>query len=239
MSVQFNLNGQPITVSPKNDTAHAADADDAVFNDQFYYDGQCEPQYRNVPFRDAVRSQPSEPNYSTVPIQDPPDTSPPTVAAMEPFNGEQVSSPVQFYYFIDDAGLSGAASATLLVDGVAVVSNVMINPIIFNLSPGDHTWQVRGYDVAGNSGLSELRTIHVTGTVNTNSIVLNLPARISSNRFQFIFNATPGQNYTVQAAAILTNWLPILVTNAATNFVQFVDPNATNAMRVYRVLSGP
>ncbi len=239
LTVAFNLNGQPITVSPKTDTSHAADADDALFEDRFYYDGQCEPQYRNIPFRDAVRSQPAEPDYNSVALQNPIDTTSPNVALMEPFNGDTVSSPVRFYVFVDDEGLSGVSSATLLIDGVAAVSNTTNNPIVLNVNPGSHTWQIRGYDQAGNSALSPTRTFTVSGTVSTNPIALSSPLKLSSNRFQFRFTSTPGQNYTVQAAAILTNWFQILLTNAATNSVTVVDSNATNSARVYRVLQGP
>lgn len=71
MSVNLNLNGSQITLSPMNDTAHVADADNAIFYEPFYYDAQCEPQFRNIPFRDTVRGQPSEPDFSSVPIKDP------------------------------------------------------------------------------------------------------------------------------------------------------------------------
>ncbi|MEO7516484.1 MAG: CehA/McbA family metallohydrolase [Verrucomicrobiota bacterium] len=71
MSVSLNLNGSPITLQPSADTAHVADADDAVFDENFYYDGQCEPQYRNIPFRDGNRGQPAAPDFSSVPIQTP------------------------------------------------------------------------------------------------------------------------------------------------------------------------
>ena len=71
MSVSLNLNGQRITIQPTIDTAHVADADNAAFYENFYYDYQCEPQNRNVTFRDSVRGQPAEPDFSFVPIQSP------------------------------------------------------------------------------------------------------------------------------------------------------------------------
>ncbi|MGZ4986739.1 MAG: CehA/McbA family metallohydrolase, partial [Limisphaerales bacterium] len=76
MSIRVNFNGQNTTITPLTDTTHVADADNAIFYENFFYDGNCEPQYRNIPFRDAVRTQPSPPNFSSVPIQDPPDTTP-------------------------------------------------------------------------------------------------------------------------------------------------------------------
>jgi hypothetical protein len=237
MTVRLKLNGQQIDLNPKNDTAHVADADDAIFVERFYYDGQCEPQYRNIPMRDPVRSQPAEPDYSGVPIQNPPDTTPPTVALMEPFSGDSVSGTMRFFYFIDDAGLSGASNATLLIDGNAVVSHTTNNPIVLNLSGGNHTWQIRGYDNAGNSALSELRLINVTGGTNS-PIQLSAPTRLASGKFQFTFNTTPGLSYIVQSATLLTNWQSFLTTNATTNSVTAIDLNATNSMKIYRVI-GP
>jgi len=234
------LNGQLINVSPKNDTAHVADADNAIFYENFYYDGQCEPQYRNISFRDAVRSQPAYPDFSSVPIQNPSDTSAPMIALMEPFNGEQLTSgAARFYYFIDDAGLSGASTATLLIDGVAVVSNTTSNPIAINVSPGAHTWQVKGFDNAGNFGLSEIRSFNIAGNTNRLPVRLELPQRIDNSQFQFRFGATVGQNYTVQATLNLSNWFTLFLTNASITNPTVKDINATNPLRAYRVFVGP
>ncbi len=74
ISLRLKLNGSPMTIQPFADTAHNADADDAVFTDNFYYDGQCEPPYRNIPFRDNVRGQPGATDFSAVRIQNPSDS---------------------------------------------------------------------------------------------------------------------------------------------------------------------
>ncbi len=239
MTVQLNVNGQTIVVRPKIDTAHVADADNAFFYERFYYDGQCEPAYRNIPFRDAVRSQPADPDFSSVPIQNPSDTSPPNVVLMEPFQNEQLSAgPARFYYFIDDAGLSGAASATLYIDGVAVVSGATTNPIIINVSPGAHTWQIRGFDKVGNNALSPIRNFTVSGSP-AGPVKLQSAQRVNSSQFQFRFGATTGQNYTVQYTTNLSNWTTLLLTNAATTNPLILDSLATNGMRGYRVFVGP
>ncbi len=156
MVVNLTLNGQPITLNPKVDTAHVADADNAVFYEQFYYDGQCEPQYRNVPNRDPARTQPPPADFSTVPIQNPPDTTPPNVVAIEPPNGSSVSAGTNLFYFlVDDEGLSGPASATVYIDG-APIASTSTNPVALNVGQGTHTWQVKGFDVAGNFAFSPL-----------------------------------------------------------------------------------
>jgi hypothetical protein len=161
LTVNLTLNGRAISLRPKVDTVHVANADDALFYEPFYYDGQCEPQWRNIAFRDTVRTQPSPPSFSTVPIQNPPDTSPPLVVAIQPANGDSVAQTnVWFSFLVDDLGLSGAASATLLIDGSAV-TNTTASPVSLKLSPGNHTWQVRGLDNAGNSALSTVNSFHV------------------------------------------------------------------------------
>ncbi|MDB6024543.1 MAG: hypothetical protein JWM68_766 [Verrucomicrobiales bacterium] len=239
MTLQMNLNGQPITISPKVDTAHVADADNALFYENFYYDGQCEPAYRNIPFRDAVRAQPADPDFSAVPIQNPTDTSSPNVVLMEPFNNDPLTAGVtRFYYFIDDAGLSGAATATLLLDGIAVVSDTTNNPIVVSISPGAHTWQIKGFDKAGNNALSEVRSFNVTGNVAP-PVRMQLPQRLNNSQLQFRFAAVTGQNYTVQYSTNLTNWITLLLTNTTVTNATVTDFTATNPFRLYRVFVGP
>jgi len=166
LAINLTLNGQPITIQPSADTAHCADADDAIFYEHFYYDGQCEPQYRNIPFRDAVRTQPSAPDFTAVPIQDPPDTTAPTVVAIEPRDGDLVpAGAVRFNYSIDAAGLSRSTTAIVLVDDNPAATNATGEPISVNLSPGPHTWQVEGFDEFGNVGFSELLTLTATNGV--------------------------------------------------------------------------
>jgi len=180
MTLNLNLNGQPITIRPKIDTAHVADADNAVFYETFYYEAQCEPQFRNIPVRDPVRTQPAEPDFASVPLQNPPDTSAPTVAAIEPLKNAQVpAGAVPFYYLIYDAGQSGAATATLLINGTPRVTNTSANPITITLASGTYTWQVRGTDLAGNQALSDLRTLIVgsgAGDTSPPTVSLTSPA---------------------------------------------------------------
>ncbi|HXT41018.1 MAG TPA: CehA/McbA family metallohydrolase [Candidatus Angelobacter sp.] len=159
--VNLTLNGQPITLNPKVDTAHVADADDAEFYEQFYYDGQCEPKYRNIAFRDPVRPQPAPADFSAVPILNPPDMAPPNVVAIDPPNGASIPAGMNLFYFlVDDEGLSGPASATIYIDGTPAASTTT-NPIALNLASGPHTWQVKGFDVAGNFAFSPLTSFTV------------------------------------------------------------------------------
>jgi hypothetical protein len=196
-TLNLNLNGQPISIQPKVDTAHTADADDAVFYETFYYEAQCEPQFRNIPLRDPVRAQPAEPDFSSVPVQNPPDTSAPTVAAIEPLNNAQVpAGAVPFYYLIYDAGQSGPSTATLLINGATTVTNTTDNPITVNLAAGTYTWQVRGADLAGNQALSELRTLVVGsgGAGDTSPPMVSLTAPANNA-------VVSGSSVTVSAAA--------------------------------------
>jgi hypothetical protein len=165
MVVRLTLNGQQITLNPKVDTAHVADADDAVFYEQYFYDGQCEPQYRNINFRDPVRAQPAPTDFSSVPIKDPADVTAPLAVAIEPANGVTVPEGVtRLYFAVDDAGVSEPGSATVFVDGQAV-TNTSVSPVALSLSQGQHTWRVQGFDSAANSSFSALNIFIVGSAV--------------------------------------------------------------------------
>jgi hypothetical protein len=165
MAVRLTLNGQQIILNPKADTAHVADADDAVFYEQFYYDGQCEPSYRNISFRDPVRAQPPPTDFSSVAIRDLADTSPPLPVAIEPANGVTVPEGItRLYFSVDDAGVSEPGSATVFVDGQAV-TNTSVSPVALTLPRGQHTWRIQGFDTAGNSSSSALNTFIVGSAV--------------------------------------------------------------------------
>ena len=199
MGVSFNVAGQNVSTRPNVDTAHVADADDAIFYEHFYYDGQCEPQYRNIPFRDPIRTQPGAPSFSGVPVQNPADTAAPTVVALEPRPGAQVpGTGVQFHYHIADAGASGPGTASLVIDGNTVVANTYANPITYNLSAGTHTWQIIGFDENGNRAQSDVRTIVATtgGGGNTDNTRPTVSITAPAN------NATiSGSGVTISATA--------------------------------------
>jgi hypothetical protein len=179
MAVRLTLNGQQLTLNPKVDTAHVADADDAVFYEQFYYDGQCEPQYRNINFRDPVRAQPPPTDFSSVPINDPADVTAPFAVAIEPANGVTVPEGVtRLYFTVDDAGVSEPCSATVFVDGQAV-TNTSVSPVALSLPRGQHMWQVQGIDSAGNSSFSALNLFTVGSAVPDTtppSVAITAPA---------------------------------------------------------------
>lgn len=238
MSVRLTLNGQNITISPSTDTAHVADADNAVFYEKFYYDGNCEPQYRNIPFRNTVRTQPSPPNFGGVPIQNPPDTTPPNVVLMEPFNSDQVQGgQVRLFYFLDDYGLSGPSNVDLLIDGVVRIASATNNPLVVNLTSGAHMWQVRGYDNAGNSALSEIRTFTVVNG-GPPAAVLKNAAFVAPNFFRFQFDSVTGKNYTIQFSTDALTWPTLLFTNASFSSVAITD-QISEISRLYRVVNGP
>ncbi|NLF39487.1 hypothetical protein GX586_08580, partial [bacterium] len=162
---QLTLNGLPLTVCPTNDTVHCADADDAVFYETFYYDAQCEPQYRNIPVRDAVRTQPAPADFSGVPVfTTDADPVPPISVAMEPF-GDQVvltNTPVQLFWHVFDVA-SGPSNATILLDGSPIAVHTTQNPVTVNppVGAGQHQWQVIGMDNAGNVSTSAVATFFV------------------------------------------------------------------------------
>ena len=163
MAISFMLNGQPVTLCPTNVTAHCADADDAQFYEQFYYDAQCEPQYRNIPCRDSVRAQPAWPDFSAVALCDiTADPVPPIAVAMEPRADQSFARKdlVQLYWHVEDVA-SGAANATIIVDGEPVAEHTTQNPIQLDLVPGRHLWYVIGWDAAGNCATSSVNSLMV------------------------------------------------------------------------------
>ena len=93
----------------------------------------------------------------------------------------------------------GADTATLLVDGIPLVAATTNNPIVLYLGTGAHTWQVHGYDKAGNSSLSLIRTFTIANGSATNPAPMLSSASFMSQRaFNFQFNSVPGQNYSFQ-----------------------------------------
>ncbi|MCX7003580.1 MAG: CehA/McbA family metallohydrolase [bacterium] len=175
MAISFMLNGQPVTLCPTNVTAHCADADDAQFYEQFYYDAQCEPQYRNIPCRDSVRAQPAWPDFSAVALCDiTADPVPPIAVAMEPRADQSFARKdlVQLFWHVEDVA-SGAANATIIVDGEPVAEHTTQNPIQLDLVPGRHLWYVIGWDAAGNCATSSIASL-VVENPEPNSLALTL-----------------------------------------------------------------
>jgi len=162
--------GERIQIAPSVDTSHVADADDAAFWEGYYYDGQCEPEYRNIPFRDPVRTQ-FPVDFSSSPPVDQPDTTAPRPALMEPVEGSIVAEgQVAFYFFADDHGESGVHSSTIWLNGKAVIRATQENLVFFPLKPGKYNWRVESIDLAGNSALSETRGFEVVPSLAPLSI---------------------------------------------------------------------
>jgi hypothetical protein len=93
-----------------------------------------------------------------------------------------------------------------------------------------------------NDGSGHMTNVNYSLTINSSATPPTLgQVSKSGNQFQFVVNASQGQNYTVQVSTNLnsTNWLSILVTNPTMNSFLISDPNATNRARFYRVLVGP
>jgi hypothetical protein len=157
---------------------------------------------------------------------------------MEPLNGDQIQgAQARLFYFIDDFGRSGASNADLIVDGVVRVSGTTNNPVIINLGSGAHTWQLRGYDNAGNSALSEIRTLTIANGAAPPATLKN-PALLQPDLFRFQFDSVAGKNYTVQFSTNSLTWPTLLFTNAAFSSVAVTDHIAAIS-RLYRVISSP
>ena len=238
MSVRLTMNGQEIEIQPKVDTAHVADADDAIFEDFFYYDGQCEPEYRGIPFRDPVREQPPGQDFSMVPIHDPEDATAPDVAMMEPLAGAAVTSPVRLFYHVADAGLSGAAGADILLNGEPVRTKTSEVPVVLELAPGDYRWQVIGWDRAGNRGATEERQFTVLAEAAHPTPVVLTDVQKGDGKFAFSFQTIEGLNYLVEKTTGGLSWDFLLRTNASTNIVRVVEPTSGGEGKLFRVRTG-
>lgn len=234
--LNITLNGEDLRIAPAEDTKYVADADDAIFQDQLYYDAQCEPEFRNVNYRDVPREQPPATDFTAHPISDLADASAPTVIAIEPRPDATVTSPVRLYYFLHDAGLSSASSATVYVDGTKVSENTLATPLILNLAPGEHTWEVEGFDQQGNSARSGVHRFLVLANGDAPNPPLFLtPLERTNGFFGFTFPAVIGNNYLIERATALMDWRSVLRTNAYAPQIQIFEPNSANANKMYRV----
>ena len=89
-------------------------------------------------------------------------------------------------------------------------------------------------------------TAHNNSALNTSTLdnisLITPPLKLSvvtvpatNGQFRLQFQAQPGVNYTVEMSTNLQAWIP-LVTNLPVNGqVDFIDLNATNSQRFYRV----
>ncbi len=108
----------------------------------------------------------------TVTVQNPPDTVVPTVSLTSPASGTTVSNAVAIAATAsDNAGGSGVASVTFLVDGVSVGTDAT-SPYSLNwdsrtVANGSHSLQARAVDAAGNQATSSSFSINVQNVVDT------------------------------------------------------------------------
>ena len=89
-------------------------------------------------------------------------------------------------------------------------------------------------------------TAHNNSALNTSALdnvsIITPPLKLAvattpatNGQFRLLFQAQPGASYTVEMSTNLQTWTP-LVTNLPVNGqFDFIDLNATNAQRFYRV----
>jgi Carboxypeptidase regulatory-like domain len=99
---------------------------------------------------------------------------------------------------------------------------------------GLFNFTVRAVDTASNSAVQVLSLlVHPGATLDS--------AMASTNgQFQMQINGVAGANYTVQMTTNLTsgNWIPIQTISAPSNSFPFIDSNANDPSRFYRILIG-
>ncbi|MGH7972335.1 MAG: choice-of-anchor tandem repeat GloVer-containing protein, partial [Limisphaerales bacterium] len=98
------------------------------------------------------------------------------------------------------------------------------------------------YGTTTAGGLSGFGTIFaLTLPIPPAALTISVPEQLPNHQFQMLVNGSAGQTYTVQMSTniALSNWMPILVTNATSGEFLFTDPTPTNQQRFYRVLLRP
>ena len=70
--------------------------------------------------------------------------------------------------------------------------------------------------------------------------ILTMPQWLGNDTFRFtVTGAVPGQSYLVQWSTNLVNWMTLSQVQATNSQFVFMDGNATDARRFYRIVSPP
>ncbi len=166
---------------------------------------------------------------------------PPTVALTAPTNGANFAAPWTGTLTATDSDPDDTISRLDFFAGATLLGSVA-NPAstaslrVTNLAAGTYTLTAKATDSRGASTTSTGVTIHVLTPV---PITLGSPQRVSSNRFQFTYTATPGLKYVVQRSANLAGFNSLATNTAASSPVTFVDTNASAAVNFYQVKLQP
>jgi hypothetical protein len=69
------------------------------------------------------------------------------------------------------------------------------------------------------------------------AIILSGGTWLGNGQFQFSFNTTAGQDYTIQTSTDLINWTSVFELLGDGDSDTVIDPNASTAQRFYRIIS--
>ena len=159
---------------------------------------------------------------------------PPSLAITNPPGGSVFAAPANVS--IQAGVTNGSAAVTnvqFLVNNnlLASENSGPFSAVTNNLSAGAYTLSAIALD---NNGLAATNSVAIS-VVTPTTVSLSGFSRPSAADFQFTYSADIGLTYVVQRSVDLATWIPLFTNKAASNPVLFDDPNATNALNLYRV----
>jgi len=112
--------------------------------------------------------------------------------------------------------LSGSAKAVLWLDGNPAATNSVGDPFVLNLNQGTHSWQVAGFDKAGNQGWGPIRTLFAVNSRAASisrvagGVTVNWPS-VAGQIYRVVYKTNFTDNWRelsgpVTATASTTTW---------------------------------
>lgn len=158
---------------------------------------------------------------------------PPSVSLIYPGDTALFVQPASLTLQATASDVDGTVAKVEFLNGtnvLGVVSNAPYNLVWNNFTTTNYALRARATDNGGSNTLSSIANISIV------PLKLNVVTSASTNgQFRLQFQAQPGMNYIVEMSTNLQTWKP-LVTNLPVNgLFDYIDLNATNAQRFYRV----
>ena len=158
---------------------------------------------------------------------------PPSVSLLYPGDTALFVQPASLTLQATASDMDGTVAKVEFLNGtnvLGVVSNAPYNLVWNNFAATNYAVRARATDNGGSNTLSSAANISIV------PLKLNVVTSATTNgQFRLQFSAQAGVNYIVEMSTNLLTWKP-LVTNLPVNGqFDFIDLNATNAQRFYRV----
>jgi hypothetical protein len=146
---------------------------------------------------------------------------------------------VAFYFNVEDSGSSGPTTVTLWIDGQVALNNVTACPAVVNLAGGNHTWQIKAWDNLGNLGVSELRSLSVSGSGDSDTtppmVSMTAPANNAVvSGTAVVLSATASDNVGVAGLQFQVDGASFCAENFSSPYTQIWD-STTAANGLHRL----